>query len=178
MGDLADRLARGEQTAFAELYDACAPRLHPYLVGRLGSRADADDVLQETFIRIARAGRKLAGVDNLLAYAFTIARNEAARLLARRFRESDHRSFHPQAADLFCEAASDDLEAREMAEALAAALARLPSEQREIVELKSYAQLTLREIAAITGLPQGTVATRYRTALANLRGWLERKCHE
>ncbi|APW62085.1 RNA polymerase sigma factor [Paludisphaera borealis] len=48
MDERAERLARGDQEAFAELYDACADRVHHFLVVRLGTRADADDVLQET----------------------------------------------------------------------------------------------------------------------------------
>jgi DNA-directed RNA polymerase specialized sigma24 family protein len=44
-----------------------------------------------------------------------------------------------------------------------------------VVELKTYAGLTFRKIAEVAGLPQGTVATRYRSALALLRGWLARK---
>ena len=47
-----------------------------------------------------------------------------------------------------------------------------------MVELKSNGGLTLREIAEVTGLPPGTVATRYRTAIARLRERLTRKCHE
>ena len=82
MGDLGDRLARGDRAAFAELYDACADRVHHYLVVRLGSRDDADDLLQQTFLRMARAPQNLATVENLPGYVFTIARNEAARLLA------------------------------------------------------------------------------------------------
>jgi RNA polymerase sigma-70 factor (ECF subfamily) len=80
MDPLALRLARGDSQAFAELYDACADRVHHYLVVRLGSRADADDVLQETFVRLARTRAKLAGVQNPIAYVFAIARNEAARM--------------------------------------------------------------------------------------------------
>ena len=178
MSEWGERLARGDQAAFAELYDACADRLHPYLTARLGSRADADDVIQETFVRLARTAGKLAKVDNLMAYVFTIARNEAARLLAGELREAGRRAGLPIAADLFHEAGCSDLEARETAEALVAALARLAPEQREIVELKIYAELSLRDIAEVTGLPPGTVATRYRTALGHLRTWLKRTCHE
>jgi RNA polymerase sigma-70 factor, ECF subfamily len=54
MDGQARRLADGDPEAFAELYDECADRLHPYLVARLGSRADADDVLQETFAHLVR----------------------------------------------------------------------------------------------------------------------------
>ncbi len=54
MENLGARLAEGDQAAFAELYRACADRLHHYLTVRLGSRQDAEDVLQETFVRLAR----------------------------------------------------------------------------------------------------------------------------
>jgi RNA polymerase sigma-70 factor, ECF subfamily len=176
MGELGERLARGDRAAFAELYDACADRVHHYLVVRLGSRDDADDLLQQTFLRIARSPANLASVENLSGYVFTIARNEAARLLADKSRL--RRASHLVAADLFREAMSDDQAARETAEALAAALGRLPVEQREIVELKTSGGLTLAEIADVTGTPPGTVATRYRKAIFRLRQWLTRECNE
>ncbi|HTU25204.1 MAG TPA: RNA polymerase sigma factor [Pirellulales bacterium] len=177
MASLGERLARGEPAAFAELYDRCADRLHHFLVVRLVSRSDADDVLQETFVRLARHRGKLAHVENLDAYILSIARHEALRLLARRGRE---RPAELDADALFCladEPAAVGLRAerREAAEMLAAALARLPAEQREVVELKTYAGLTLAEIAAVTAAPPGTVATRYRDALAKLRTWLGEK---
>jgi RNA polymerase sigma-70 factor (ECF subfamily) len=174
MDRLAKRLARGDQAAFAELYDACADRLHHYLAVRLGSRDDADDVLQETFVRLARTRKRLSGVENLVAYVFTIGRNEAARLAARESRRRESR-VSPGSQALFRETAGDDAQARETAELVAAALDRLEVEQREVVELKIYAGLTFREIAEVTGLPQGTVATRYRTAIGRLRGWLAKE---
>lgn len=174
MGELGDRLARGEQAAFAELYDACADRLYPFLVTMLGSRSDADDALQETFVRLARNRAKLANVDNLTAYLFTVARNEALRLLERRERlrlQSGNQELTERAAQ------SDSPDTESLA-ALAAAIAGLPVEQREIVELKSSGQLTFREIAEVLAVPQGTVATRYRAALARLKEQLTRRCHD
>jgi len=58
------------------------------------------------------------------------------------------------------------------AEVIAAALGQLAVEDRELVELKVFAGLTFREIAAVTGLPQGTVATRFRRAIDSMRPWL------
>jgi len=171
LAELGDRLARGDRAAFAELYDLCADRLHHYLSVRLQSRVDADDVLQETFARLARQRGKLRGVDNLPAYVFTVARNEALRLLSRQSREARQRD-GLDAGELFCQTGSDSLEQREVAELLTAALNRLPVEQREVVELKTYAGLTLAEIATVTGSPPGTVATRYRAALIKLKEWL------
>jgi RNA polymerase sigma-70 factor, ECF subfamily len=175
MGDLGERLARGDQAAFAEVYEACADRLHHYLVVRLGSRDDADDILQETFVRLARMRTSLAGVYNVTAYVFTVARNEAARLLGQKSRQGRAMC---DAGALFCEAASDETQARDAADTVTAALAQLTMDEREIVTLKINAGLGLREIAEVTGLPQGTVATRYRTAIGRLRNWFMRKCHE
>lgn len=173
MGELADRLAAGDPAAFAELYDACADALRQWLLAQLGSAADADDVVQETFVRLARSRKTLRKVENPVAYAFAAARNEVARLAKRRGRQPLGESF-PRAP-----VEADAAPQREAMDAVRAALARLPSEQREIVELKAYAGLTLREIAEISGLPPGTVATRYRAALGRLREWLVRsECHE
>ena len=168
MDQRAERLARGDPAAFAELYDACADRVHHYLVVRLGSTADADDVLQETFVCLARTRKRLATVENLVAYVFATARNEAIRLVERRAREGRLRAA-ASLESLFHEAPGDDLQAIETAEWVAASLARLSHDLREIVELKIYADLTFREISEVTGLPQGTVATRYRSALEKMR---------
>jgi RNA polymerase sigma-70 factor (ECF subfamily) len=173
MEGLGARLAAGDPAAFAELYETYADRLHHYLTVRLGSRQDADDVLQETFVRLARARHKLRRVRNLTAYVFTIARNEASRFAGRKRRE-------PAAGEgltadaLFDQGRSDDLSRRETADLVARALGGLAPHEREVVELKTYAGLTFREIAQVTGLPQGTVATRYRAARERLRRELER----
>ncbi|MFL5339748.1 MAG: RNA polymerase sigma factor [Gemmataceae bacterium] len=168
MDEVARRLAGGDAAAFAELYDACADRLHHYLAVRLGSRHDADDVLQETFLRVARNARRLAAVENLTAYVFQIARNEAARFVGTRPRREEL-----SADDLF-EIAADD-ESREAADTVATGLARLNGDQREVVELKHFAGLTFREIGEVTGVPTQTAATRYRAALDRLRDWLARQ---
>jgi RNA polymerase sigma-70 factor (ECF subfamily) len=173
MGTLQARLARGDQAAFAELYDACADRVGHYLLMRLGSREDVNDSLQETFLRLARIRRSLAKVENLEAYVFAVARNEAARLAAGRARREAGRE-QLSADELFCKS-PNDTDARDTAETVAAALQKLVPELREVVELKTYAGLTLQQISQVTGVPQGTVATRYRSALAKLETWLARQ---
>jgi RNA polymerase sigma-70 factor (ECF subfamily) len=167
MKQLAVRLARGEEAAFVELYDASADRLHPYLVSRLGSRDAASDVLQTAFLRAVKSRRRFRGVENPVAYLFQIARNEAVRWAKRR--RADDRSL--TVVDFFA-ASGDAFGQRDDAEVIAAALGQLTAEDREVVELKVFAGLTFREIADVTGLPQGTVATRYRRALDSLRPWL------
>jgi RNA polymerase sigma-70 factor, ECF subfamily len=173
MGTLQARLARGEPAAFAELYDACADRVGHYLLVRLGSWADADDVLQETFLRLARMREKLAEVENLEAYVITIARNEAARLAASRAKHRPNQE--PLNAEKLFRYDSGDADARENAETVAAALERLQPDLREVVELKTFSGLTFQQISQATGLPQGTAATRYRSAMAKMRAWFARQ---
>jgi RNA polymerase sigma-70 factor, ECF subfamily len=173
MEELQARLARGEPAAFAEFYDACADRVGHYLLVRLGSWADAEDALQETFLRLARTREKLAEVASLEAYVFTIARNEAARLAAARGRRQ--RNQEALDAEKLFRFDPGDLDAREDAETLAAAIDRLDADAREVVELKTFSGLTFHEISEVTGLPQGTAATRYRTALTKMRAWFARQ---
>jgi len=173
MATLPARLAQGDQAAFAELYDAYAARVGHYLLVRLGSRDDADEVLQETFLRLARSRHKLAKVDDLEAYVITIARNEAARRAAGNARRRQQQK-PLEGQDLFC-CRPNDADVREIAETIAAALNGLNADLREIVELKTYAGLTFQQIGQVTGLPQGTVATRYRSALAKMQSWFARQ---
>jgi RNA polymerase sigma-70 factor, ECF subfamily len=162
------RLAKGDHAAFAELYDSYADRIHHYLMVFLGSKEDAEDALQETFIRLARNCKRLASVENLTAYVFTIARNEALRLAGRRkSRESLTSTIQKQ--QLFEDVEAGYPQPDDYAEAATIALRGLEPDLREIVELKYFAGLTFREIADVTGCPQGTVATRYRTALEKMR---------
>ncbi len=173
MDKLVERLASGDRDAFGELYDACADRLHHYLSIKLGSRDDASDVLQETFVRLARSCDRFAGVENPVAYAFATARNEAARFVSRS-RQSENVPF-AEAAIHFQLPEGNEFHTLETKDAVAGALSRLTPELYEVVELKFFAGLTFREIAEITELPQGTVATRYRTALQHLKRWLSKE---
>lgn len=167
MDRLASRLGRGEKTAFAELYDMCGDRLYNYVLRKLGSPEDAADVVQETFLRLARARRKLARVADPVSYAFTVARNEAARHAGRKFR--DRRSIEPWSERLPARKHGEEQRRREMGELLVRGLALLDGPLREVVELKLFGELTFSQIASALGLPQGTIATRYRTALERLR---------
>jgi RNA polymerase sigma-70 factor (ECF subfamily) len=165
--ELADRLARGDEAAFAELYDACADRLHGFLAARLGSRDAASDILQNAFLRAVKSRRRFRGVENPVAYLFQIARNEALRLHAKQPRTDT-----TLPSDETLTAASPHFDD---AEVVNAALAQLTADDRELVELKILAGFTFREIAEIVGRPQATVATQYRRALESIRPWLARQ---
>lgn len=165
--ELAARLARGEEAAFAELYDVCADRLHGYVAARLGSRDAASDVVQNAFLRAVQSRRRFRDVESPVAYMFQIARNETLRWVAKR-----RVAIQPLPATDSFAAAMGSAEDMEM---INAALNKLDVDGRELVELKVYAGLTFREIADVVGRPAATVATQYRRALESLRSWLTKQ---
>ena len=170
MQPLADRLARGDDSAFAELYDACADRLHRYAAARLGSRDAASDVVQTAFLRAVKSRRKFRKVESPAAYLFQIVRNETIRAATRRKRHEQPINNNEPFSD-----AGHGVPNQEDAEALTAAVARLDAADQEIIELKLHVGLTFADIAAVLDRPQGTVATRYRRSLETLRNWLQKE---
>jgi RNA polymerase sigma-70 factor, ECF subfamily len=165
---LAARLARGDDAAFAELYDACVDRLFGYLTRRLGCTHLAADVVQDAFLRAVEHRKQFAKTLNPVAYLFQIARNEATRYQTR------NRTKRRDGASIDRTVAGPN-ELNDEVELLGTALARLDSDDREIVELKIHAGLTFEEIGHVMERPAATVATQYRRALESLRPWLARQ---
>jgi RNA polymerase sigma-70 factor (ECF subfamily) len=171
MSEWGRRLAAGEDSAFAELYDACADRLFRYAAIRLRSDASAGDLVQAAFLRAVRSRKRFRDVENPPGYLFQIARNEIARVLAG---QSRHRDSGAGSLDAD-EARANPASGWEEDEMVREALARLEPDDREIVELKVFGGLTFAEIGQTLARPAATVATRYRRALAALRPWVERQ---
>jgi len=164
------------QESWKSWFESHGPRL--LLVARQWTRslADAEDVLQDAFIRFWRHQRKLGGepmglvVTSIRRAAVDLARRNSRRSGRERGAEADA----VPVGRIFCTPAEGD----ERREAIEAALRRLPAEQREVLVLKIWGGLTFAEIAAQLGLSPNTAASRYRYALAGLRDALTAAdCH-
>jgi RNA polymerase sigma-70 factor (ECF subfamily) len=140
------------------------------------SFADAEDVVQEAFVRFWRRQRQLGGEPGALL--FTSVRRAAIDLARSNSRRS--------ARELRSDGGLDDtgplfetpLEGEDRREAIESALRRLPVEQREVLTLKIWGELTFEQIAAQLHIPANTAASRYRYALAGLRDALTvADCH-
>lgn len=159
--ELARRAGVGDMDAVTVLYDRYADALHRLLVTILGSPADAEDALQEVFVKLA-CGR-MTRVRDLRAYLFTAARHEAYNMLRQRRRERPLETADLETADTIAPPSSD----------IQALLRQLPSEQREVIALKVYEGLTFAEIAVIVKASPNTVASRYRYGIEKLRAWFQ-----
>jgi RNA polymerase sigma-70 factor (ECF subfamily) len=174
--DLAmDRYARGEDAAFAELYDLLAPRLLRHLTRQTRSDARAEDIVQKTFLRIHRArGRFLPGAA-VVPWAMAIAR----RLLIDEIRSrSSERLARSLDDDPYLEpadespSATDLVAAQELSRRIQRELAKLPASQREAFELVKQDELSLAEAAAVLGTTVTAVKLRAHRAYLALRAAL------
>ncbi len=141
------------------LYDQHGPALVAYARGFVPDAAAAEDVVHQVFLRLLST--ELTMPDVPVAYVYRAVRNAAlnARRSSLRLAELD-----PQSS-VFRHRGGN----QEAALALERALAELPEEQREVVVMRVWGGLTLEEIAATSGAPLNTVASRYRYALEKLR---------
>jgi RNA polymerase sigma-70 factor (ECF subfamily) len=169
---LVERMMAGDESALAALYDRYGGMLFAMLVRILRDTSAAEEVLQDLFLQLWRgASRFDASRGSLPAWLLVIGRNRAiSRLRGREHREvlEDPENFSfdtvPSSGDL-----EDEAWRAQLMERLRGAMATLPPEQREAVELAYFEGMTQTEIAARTGCPLGTVKSRVRAAMQSLK---------
>ncbi len=152
------KLARGDMAALGAIYDEHSRAVFHLLLARGMSRDEAEDALGEVFLALVDRGEQAAEIENLWAYLFAGPRNKRAR---RNRRARDDAPL--DLVDLAT--AGDEAEAV----AIRDALGSLPPEQREVVVLKVWHELTFAEIGRALDIPDNTAASRYRYALQKLR---------
>ena len=130
---------------------------------------DAEDLVQEAFVRIWRLYGHTGEVAPGLVYRAVrrLAIDWARSLDRRKIREQKVVAEFP----LF-ESFKSSIEQNERQKAILAAVDRLPSEQKEVLTLKIWGELTFDEIGRTLDLSLNTVASRYRYALQKLRDWV------
>ncbi|MGZ8578937.1 MAG: sigma-70 family RNA polymerase sigma factor [Actinomycetota bacterium] len=169
--------AARDDGATGVLYDRFASRIYGLGIVMLGSDRDAQDLVQDTFVKLYRnAGRFDPGRGRLETWVLLNARSLAIDALRRRVTES--RTLASQGIPR-----EDDPEPGPEDRAVVADLAgkarramqRLSPEQRSAVELAYFGGRTTAEVAALEGIPQGTAKTRLRAALLHLRDEMARE---
>ena len=179
MADAKDLMARycdGEASAFRELYALVAPRLYGYLVKMARQRALADDLLQQTFLKVHRArGAYVRGADPIpwiYAIAHRTFLDEARKQTRAHVRVADGDELPETWADLQGETAERRDEPRadpELVKTTLDALASLPTQQREAVVLTKLDGKSVAEAAEIAGTTVGAMKVRAHRGYEALR---------
>ena len=148
------------------IYDAHASVLFHYLVTITKTEADARDLLQEVFIRLARGAK--TDMQSERAFLYRLAHNLAIDWRRRRKVRWDSEERLIQELDEGVQHVANP-DAELLARRFADAMKTLPDEQRTVVQLKLWDGLTFEEIAEAQGIPLNTAASRCRYALEKLR---------
>jgi RNA polymerase sigma-70 factor (ECF subfamily) len=173
-------IQRGGQGAFAALYDRYASAAYGLALRVTGDPALAEDVVQEAFTALwKQAPRFDPERGQVRSWLLTIVHHRAVDVVRRRAGRPERAL--PDGAEDFLAAPGrpDELAERAMdAEAVRAAVGRIPEDQRVTVEMAYFKGMTHVEIAEAMGVPLGTVKSRLRIALEKLRESLRTKVLE
>jgi RNA polymerase sigma-70 factor (ECF subfamily) len=167
--------AEREPTAAAELYGRFASRVYGLGIVMLGGDAAAQDLVQDTFVKLWRnAERYDPGRGKLETWVLLVARSLAIDSLRRRVLEARILERTAPAREASDEPGPDHLvETADMSERARRAMSALTDGQRAALELAYFGGKTSAEVAELEGIPLGTAKTRIRTALLKLRDALE-----
>lgn len=156
-----------------EVWRSSGPSLYRQALAITGDPQAAEDVVQEAFVRVWRRRARLRDPKAVGAYLSRAVRNVAFDLLRRH--KAAGKALAGKALLVVpavepAETTRD--EARAEAARVSAALLKLPPEQREVVQLRIHEGCPFKEVAERTGVPLGTVHSRYRYAMKRLRSLL------
>jgi RNA polymerase sigma-70 factor (ECF subfamily) len=176
-------LRNGDAAAFDNLFRAWKDPIYGYVLRMVSDEALAHDVTQEVFLRVMRAAKSYDHRGRLRQWLFTIASNlvmDHARRVKRR-REVLTEEPVEIAQSRLAQSTEFSLEgfsAGELRETLQAAVDNLPAEQRSVLLLRQYGELSFKEIASLEGCSINTALSRMRYALGNLKKILSEQLGE
>lgn len=175
---LLTRVARGDEAAFSDLYDRLSGPLYSLAFKMLGDAGEAQDALQDICIQLwRRASAYDASKSSVFSWAVLITRGrviDRLRSRSRRLRvvagSTDDETGIAEPSDAStASTGADNVANNEQAARVRQVLAKLPSDQREAIELAFFSDLTHQEVAERLHQPLGTIKARIRRGMLKLR---------
>jgi RNA polymerase sigma-70 factor (ECF subfamily) len=171
-------LQRGDKTEFARLVEAYSPQVFRLALKMLQNQQDAEDILQETFIKAYKALPRFEGRSSLSTWLYRIATNEALMFLRRKRPDQisveqpsndDDTAVAPLEIVDWCCLPEGELMSTEARANLESSVSRLPESLRVVFLLRDIEGLSTRETAEVLDLSEGAVKTRLSRARLRLR---------
>lgn len=170
--DLIRRIAAGDRRAFRRLFDAYGPRVFRYAVRTLGDAGKAEEVTNDVMFEVWKGAARFEGRSSVSTWIIGITRHRSLNMLrGKRFVtvDLDHSI---ELVDDETVSGADEHDQATIRRTLRSAIAKLPPEHRDVVELTFFHGHSYEEIAAIVGCPENTVKTRMFHARKRLRDLL------
>lgn len=172
-----------DQEAFKELLGRHQSKIYSYIYSMVGNTETANDIFQETFTKvITKMDDTYNEQGKWIAWVMRIAHNATIDFLRKKKRfvdvnpqdDSDY-DFYDRLTDESVDDAQEVLEKGETRSSLMEHIAQLPKEQREVVMLRHYYEMSFKEIAELTNVSINTALGRMRYALINLRKMFDKE---
>ena len=184
LANIIEQCRKGRPEAFNWLLETYGRRLYAYFLRTSGSTHDADDLLQEIFVRLIEKIRDYKHQGRFEHWLFRIAANLARDRIRRLQRSPSSLSLDAadtEKNDLTAQLASSEpppdapMQLDQLRDELQEALAQLPEIDREIIVMRHYSQMSFKEIARQFNMPIGTALAKVHRGLKRLRSIMEPK---
>lgn len=164
------RYQRGDFGAATNLIEHISPQLHRFFLARSESRTDADDLLQETWLRIHKVRHTYRPGEPALPWFYAIARH----VRVDHYRKSLRTTAGARRLEAMRQEVADGTSESDRADGLNALLAPLSESQREVIEMLKVAGMSLEEVARATSTTVGSVKQKAHRAYKKLRETMSR----
>jgi len=167
--DLLHRLRHGEENAFALIYQRYVRDLHRYTTARLGTREDAEEIVQEVFLSLWARHRSLREDLVLKAYLFASVKYMILRHISHRKVKQKYAEYYRLFTLVYDQTPEDQRTPEQLEALLQRGIAQLPERCREAVQLRLLENLSNSEIAARMNIGKTTVENYMVSAVKALR---------
>jgi len=181
--ELVNIYIKGDERALQELVNRHKSRIYSYILATIKNKALAEDFFQDTFIKVIKTlkGGKYNEEGKFLPWVMRISHNLMIDYFRKekRFRKVSGKSRDNEEYDIFSTIGYDELNMEErlikaqLKTDVKELIERLPEEQKEVVKLRHYYDMSFKEISDITNVSINTALGRMRYALINLRKLVE-----
>ena len=177
--DLISRFQDGDEYAFEELVNRYKQRLMNYAYRFIGDRTEAEDIVQDTFLKVYENRNAYQNIARFSTWIYTIAGNLARTELRKRKRRKilslsrlgpDEKDYEIPAPTLTPE---ENMDGSSNERIIQAAIEKLPEKFRTVIIFRDIQELSYDEISKIVGVPLGTVKSRVNRGRLKLREWLK-----
>lgn len=167
--ELARKIKAGEKTAFQEIFERYAPRIYQFSLSYLKSKADAEELVQDVFLKIWEKREMLDVSKNIKAFIFKVAVNTIYDFIRRKNIENAFSDFARANFETVSDNTWHTVIYDEMTANLKELVAKLPDQQQKIFQLSREEGLTSEEIAAKLNLSKRTVENHLYRAISFLK---------
>lgn len=168
-------LKAGDAQAFDALFQVYGKRLYHFALGYLKSRQEAEEIVQEVFLKIWHNRRGLHPELSFRSYLFTIAYRQIMEALKKRLRDQSY--VHEVAGTVvsFTEEMADRMNYQSLLDLVKARIEKLPPRQKEVLQLRKMSGLPVGEIAELLEISPKTVEHHLTEAIKNIKAGLDQE---